>query len=64
MYVEITKLAFDVLTNSNTVEDHGTNESELAIKNYYYVASIDTGLLEVYNHVSGVWQYYIRDVNA
>lgn len=64
MYVEITELAFDLLTNNNTVEDHGTNESELAIKNYYYVASIDTCLLEVYNHVSGVWQYYIRDINA
>lgn len=61
MYVEISKKAFNTLLGDN-IECFKKEDNELCQKRYYLRQ--DVFLLEIYNYVSSVFQYYIQDINT
>lgn len=62
MYAEISKEAFEVLTAKVSYSEVVSEHTELAQKHYYKVFGIT--VLQIYNHVSQVEQYYVRDINS
>ena len=60
--VEITEEAFKLLTVGCEFGDSVTEHTEQAIFRFYSV--YDTQLITIYNHVSMVEQYYVKDINA
>lgn len=62
MYIEITEQAFNKLVDKEH-DDFQREDLELACKLHWTTRSGDK-LMEIYNHVSQVVQYYMQDINA
>ena len=60
MHVEITKEAFNAIKGSS--ESFMEEPLELAIETYYLCKGVV--LIEVFNHIVSITQYYIQDINA
>ncbi len=61
MYSEISKEAFNTLLGDNDIP-FKVEELELCQKRHYLRDKVF--LLEIYNYVSSVFQYYIQDINS
>ena len=64
MYAEITSKTFYKLIDGNVSSKYLINmeREERAEKCYYNIG--DTVLISIFNYVSCITQYYIRDINA
>ena len=64
MYAEITKNTFYKLIDEDIpLKSYNVEREERAEKHYYNIGD-DTVLLTIFNYVSCITQYYIRDINA
>ena len=64
MYAEITKQTFyKVIDEDISLKSHNVEREERAEKHYYNIGD-DIVLLTIFNYVSCITQYYIRDINA
>ncbi len=62
MYIEISHRAFIKLVDKKAHENKTTKMSVMARTINYYSAGVH--LVAVYNFISEIEQYYIRDINA
>ena len=62
--VEITKEAFNALTESQELKPFETIEARSVARENRYLSKAGVVLIEIENFLSNVTQYYIQDINA
>tara|TARA_R110000822_G_scaffold11992_13_gene43330 strand:+ start:627 stop:815 length:189 start_codon:yes stop_codon:yes gene_type:complete len=62
MNIEVTKKTFDLLFDNSNFFDN--EQEENYNKEYYFNKELEQSGIIIYNFVSIVNQYYLRDINA
>jgi hypothetical protein len=62
--VEITKEAFNLLTESQELKPFKTTTARAVARENKYLSKAGVVLIEIENFLSNVSQYYIQDINA